>query len=161
MAYSIKEIVDIAVKLEEAGHEFYEECGRHFKDAAITDTFSFLAREELVHKQLFQSFKWSPETVDAGVFNEEYFAYLRAIGGGAVFDRHAADIREFVRGIATPLDAIKHAFVAEKESILLYTEMRRFYPGHHAAADMLEKVISEERKHVLTLHGLADKMKIT
>lgn len=161
MAYSIKEIIDIAVRLEDAGHEFYDECGRHFKDAAITDTFSFLAREELVHRELFQSFQWRPEAIDEGIFNEEYYAYLRAIGGGVVFDRHARNMRDIVRDIGTPMDAIKHAFVAEKESILLYTEMKRLYPVHHAAAEMLERVIDEERKHVLTLYDLVDKMKKT
>jgi rubrerythrin len=161
MAYSIKEIIDIAIRLEDAGHEFYDECGRHFKDAAITDTFSFLAREELVHRELFQSFQWRPEAIEEGIFNEEYYAYLRAIGGGVVFDRHARNMRELVRDIGTPMDAIKQAFVAEKESILLYTEMKRLYPAPHAAADMLERVIAEERKHVLTLYDLVDKMKKT
>ncbi len=161
MAYSIKEIIDIAVRLEDAGHDFYDECGHHFKDAAITETFSFLAREELVHRELFQSFQWRPEAIEEGIFNEEYYAYLRAIGGGVVFDRHSRNMREFVRDIGTPMDAIKHAFVAEKDSILLYTEMKRLYPVHHAAVDMLERVIDEERKHVLTLYDLIDKMKKT
>ena len=161
MAYSIKEIIDIAVKLEDAGHEFYEDCGRHFKDAGIMDTFSFLAREELVHRDLFLSFQWHPDAIDEGIFNEEYYAYLRAIGGGFVFDRNAADMREFVRKIGSPLDAIKYAFIAEKESILLYTEMKRLYPANHAATDMLERVIVEERKHVLTLYDLVDKLKKT
>lgn len=161
MAYSLREIIDIAIKLEEAGHDFYEECYRHFKDPVITDTFSFLAREELVHRNLFQSFQWRPDAVEEGIFNEEYHAYVRSIGGGIVFDRHAPHIREIVRGIETPLDAIRHAFVAEKDSILLYDEIQRLYPEHHAASDMLGRIIAEEHRHVLTLYDLADKMKKT
>ncbi|HOD16653.1 MAG TPA: ferritin family protein [Spirochaetota bacterium] len=161
MAYSIKEIIDIAIKLEDTGHDFYKECGRHFKEPAVIDVFSFLAREELVHRDLFQSFQWRPDAVDEGIFNDDYYAYLRAVGGGLVFDRHTSNIRDFVRAIETPLDAIKHAFIAEKESILLYKEMKRLYPKHHATADMLERIIAEERKHVLTLYDLADKLKKT
>jgi rubrerythrin len=161
MAYNIKEIIDIAVGLEEAGREFYEECGRFFKDADIMDTFAFLAREEQVHKELFQSFQWHQEFPDSGIFNDEYFSFLRAVGGGLIFDSKALNIREIVHGIGTPLEAIKHAFVAEKDSILLYSEIKRPYPEHHAAADMLERIIAEERKHVLTLYDLADKIKKT
>jgi rubrerythrin len=161
MAYSLKEIVDIAVGLEDAGREFYEECGRFFKDAGMKDTFEFLAREEQVHKELFQAFQWREGSFDRGNFNDEYFAYLRAVGGGQVFDRHMVNMRDLVHGMTTPLDAIKRAFIAEKDSILLYAEMMRLYPGHHAAADMLERIIAEERKHILTLYDLTEKIKQT
>jgi rubrerythrin len=161
MAYSLKEIVDIAIGLEDAGHEFYEECGRFFKDAGMKDTFSFLAREELVHKELFQAFQWREESFANGIFNDEYFAYLRAVGGGHVFDRHMVHLKELVHGMTTPLDAIRRAFIAEKDSILFYTEIKRLYPERHAATDMLERIIGEERKHILTLYDLTEKMKQT
>ena len=161
MAFSLKEIVDIAVGLEDAGHEFYEECGRFFTDEGMKDTFAFLAREELIHKELFQAFQWREDAIDNGLFNDEYFGYLRAVGGGQIFDRHVVNIRELVHGMTSPLDAIKRAFIAEKDSILFYSEMRRLYPERHAASDMIGRIIAEEHKHVLTLYELTDKIKKT
>ena len=32
MGYSIKEIIDIAIGIEEAGHEFYRKCSEKFND---------------------------------------------------------------------------------------------------------------------------------
>jgi rubrerythrin len=158
MAYNIQEIIDIAVGIEDAGYEFYIHCIKKFNDAAIRDVFDFLAREEQRHKKLFQSLSAAGEL--KGYFTEEYFAYLKAIGGGRIFEKQAMNIDQIMAGILNPMDAIKHAFNAEKESILFYTELKQLYENDPATMSLLNNIIGEERKHIATLLDLLEKIRL-
>lgn len=146
--YSINEILDIAVELEEAGYEFYTKCIDKFEDQVIKDLFTFLADEELVHKELFLSMKQGDEN-KKGIFTEEYFLYMKSIGGGKIFsDENDRDFDEII----TVEDAVKKAFHDEKESILLYSELKNHYSGDTEALALLERIIAEERNHVMKLY---------
>ncbi|MBN2160093.1 MAG: ferritin family protein [Spirochaetes bacterium] len=155
MEYTIKEIIDIAVGIEETGHDLYSAAAKKFKDHGISDVFDFLAGEELAHKKLFQTFMDRDD--EKGAFTEEYFAYLKAIGAPRVFEGSRKDTDALLRGMATPMEVIQFAFSAEKESILLYTEMKELYREGGDTRSLLDKIISEEKKHVLTLLDLAEK----
>jgi rubrerythrin len=159
MSYTIKEIIDIAIGIEESGYEFYTRSAMKLKEPHIKDVFDFLAREEKVHRATFQTMekKESP----AGLYTDEYFAYLKAIGGGRVFDGPALEINRILAGIITPMDALRHAFNAEKESILFYSELEGLYAGDTESISLLDKIIAEERKHVATLVDLAEKFRLT
>jgi len=146
--YSINEILDIAVELEEAGYEFYAKCIDKFDDRVIKDLFTFLADEELVHKKLFLSMKSENES-GSGVFTEEYFLYMKSIGGGKIFSDE--NDRNFLQ-IETVEDALKKAFHDEKESILLYSELKSNYSGDFEALALLDRIIAEERNHVMKLY---------
>lgn len=156
MSYSIREIIDIAVGVEETGYEFYREAMKKFKDPTISEVFDYLADEELVHKELFQSM--ATVKTEAGVFTDEYFSYLKAIGGPRIFNRESADAGKVLAGITTPRGAVQYAFNAEKDSILLYSEMKRLYPDGSESIAVLDRIIDEERKHVITLIELTDRL---
>ncbi|MBP7735779.1 MAG: ferritin family protein [Spirochaetes bacterium] len=159
MPYTIKEIIDIAIGIERAGYEFYSGCAGRFTDMSVHDAFDFLAREELEHERLFQSFHGKTEA--AGLYNEEYYAYLRAIGGGRIFDSQHESIAQILSGINTPMDALKHAFSAEKDSILFYSELKELFTKDKDTTLMLDRIINEERKHVSTILDVIDKLKIS
>jgi len=159
MKYTIKEIIDIAVGIEETGCDIYTRCAVLFKDTAIRDVFDFLAREELEHKKLFQSLIGAGEP--EGLFTEEYFAYLKAIGSGRIFEKQVMDIDRIIAGIAGPTDAVKHAFLTEKESILFYDEMKRLYEKDRNTTSLLDRIIEEERKHVAILLDLLEKTRLS
>lgn len=158
MPYSMKEIIDIAIGIEETGYDFYVRCQEKFKDPAIRDTFDFLAREELEHGKLFRTL--NPQDAVPGNFTEEYFAYLRAIGGSRVFGTKDGTPERIVAAIHLPIDAIRHAMIAEKESILFYSEMKGLYPADRGATVLLDRIIAEERKHVVILADLAQKIRM-
>ena len=159
MTYSIKEIIDIALGLEEAGYEFYTQCGLKFKEAHIQEVFLFLAREELEHKKTFESIKTGEEPPQ-GIFTEEYYLYLKSIGGGRVFEFKNRNIDQIMDTINTPEDAVTKAFMDEKESILFYSEIKTLYRDDRKTLEILDKIIEEERKHVLTLADLLAKMNL-
>lgn len=159
MNYTIKEILDIAIGIEVTGYELYIRFSEKFNDPAIKDIFSFLASEELVHKKLFESME-KDGAEQKGIFTEEYFLYLKAIGGGRVFEQKI-NLDQIMGSITTPMEAIKRAFNDEKQSILFYSEMKQLYPKKKEAIDLLNRIIEEERKHIAILVDLAEKIRIT
>ncbi len=159
MKFTTKEIIDIAVGIEETGYEFYREAMIKFKDSPVVEVFDFLAREELAHKELFQTLATGKN--DEGIFTDEYYFYLKAIGGPRIFDRSAATASGALSGIDKPLGAVSYAFNAEKESILFYSEMKRIYREGSESVNILDTIIEEERKHVLTLADLSEKIRLT
>lgn len=157
MGYSIKEIIDIAVGFEEAGHDFYTRCIEKFKDENIREIFSFMAKEELNHKKTFKSMSKSNES-SAGIFTDEYFLYIKAIGGGRVFGKE--DIGQIADSINTPAEAVQKAFMDEKNSILFYSELKKMYREGSEEIKLLDEILEEERKHVITLVDIMEKMQL-
>ena len=157
MNFSIEEIIDIAIGMEDAGYNLYTRSAEKFEDQMIKDLFSFLAKQELEHKKIFKSFIES-ENTGSGEFNEEYYLYLKAIGGGRIYPEGDDNIDEVISKIKTPMDAINKGFQDEKNSILFYTEIKKLYDPESEIDNILNRIIEEERKHALLLYELKDKL---
>jgi rubrerythrin len=156
MKFSTKEVIDIAVAIEESGYYFYSTCRTRFQDEAFRELFGFLAEEELRHKELFVNMLSSPVAVQ-GVFTDEYFQYLKAIADSRVF-RNKADVDSIVKGLDSLGDAFRIALTAEKDSILWYTELQDMYQSIADTHSILGRLINEERKHVITLLDVQEKL---
>jgi len=159
MEYTISEIIDIALGLEETGYKFYTACAENFNDEEVRDVFSFLAKEELVHLATFRDLLKDGGKV-SGVFTDEYYLYMKSIGGGRIFHEKEINFENFLDSIKTPSDAIRKAFLDEKEAILFYSEMKNLFKGDPETTDILDRIIEEERKHVLVLADLIDKIQL-
>ncbi len=159
MAFSTKEIIDIAIGIEDTGYYFYTRCAEKFENPLLKETFSFLADEELLHKAFFESLE--PEMKDAeGVYTTEYFQYLTAMSDGKVFS-DKDNIDRAIAEITAPLDAINLALDAEKDSIFYYSELRELYESKTDTLTALNKIINEERRHVIILLEIRDKIALT
>jgi len=158
MEYSIKEIIDIAVGLEVSGYEFYIKCSEKFKEPELSSLFTILAGEELIHKETFIEMGKTADN-SKGIYNEEYFRYLKAIGGGKVFGEKNIKIDDIVDSIHTPADAITKAFHDEKESILFYSEIKVLYNKNPEISELLDNIIEEERTHIIKLSELLESLK--
>jgi rubrerythrin len=158
MALTLREIIGAAIGIEEAGYEFYTRIRDIFDDPSVKDTFDFLAREELVHKEIFRSLL-HPEDIDVTV-QEERSTYLASIIGTPVFGAGKMDPEKILPHLNGPRDAVKHALTAEKESILFYTEMKDLNPSDRKTISLLDGIIAEERNHVVTLVDLSQKLRL-
>ncbi|MDH7552580.1 MAG: ferritin family protein [Spirochaetota bacterium] len=154
--YSTQELIDIAIGIEETGYYFYSTFKNKFKDESFKQIFQFLADEELRHKNIFSGMlKELKET--EGLFTEEYYSYLKAIGTTRVF-ANKDDIDTIAPTLNQPLDIIKIAMDAERDSIVWYSELKEIYRNDVKAKNILERLINAERKHVLTLLDLKEKL---
>jgi rubrerythrin len=159
MAFSTKELIDIAVGIEDSGYYFYTKCREKFDDKVLKELFYFLAEEEMRHKEFFE--KLDPALLDEkGIYTTEYFQYLTAIGDEKVF-KDKNNIDSVIKDINSPLDAIKTALTAEKDSILFYDELKELYKNEQDTFTILNKIINEERRHVIMLLDIREKIIIT
>jgi len=154
--YSTKELIDIAIGIEETGFYFYSTFKNKFKDESFKQIFQFLADEELRHKGVFSDMLKELKDTQ-GLFTEEYYSYLKAIGTTRVF-ANKDDIDKIAPSLHQPLDIIKIAMDAERDSIVWYSELKEIYHNDAKAKNILERLINEERKHVLTLLDLKEKL---
>lgn len=159
MSYSIKEIVDIAVGIEEAGIAFYTGCAEKFKEGNLVEIFTFLAGQEQEHKEKFESLR-EKEVTEEGIFSDDYFSYMKSIGGSRVFGKEKTS-REIIDTINDEVAAVRHAFNDERESILFYTEMKKLYSPEDSVQELIDSIIEEERRHVMTLMDLLEKITIS
>jgi rubrerythrin len=156
MAFSAKEIIDIAIGIEDSGNYFYTKCREKFDDKVLKEVFYFLAEEENRHREIFENI--DPGFMDEkGIYTTEYFQYLTAFGDEKVF-KDKSDIDGAIKNINTPLDAIKIALNAEKDSILFYDELKELYENNRDTLTILNKIINEERRHVITLLDIREKI---
>ncbi len=158
MEYTIKEIIDIAIGMEDAGREFYTSVAEKFDDQHIKDIFTYLAKQEIEHKKTFQALGSKIANVP-GNYNEEYYLYLKALGGDRVYADENKDLDAVMSKIHTPTDAINKGFQDEKEAILFYNEIKRYYEDDRETTGIIDNIIEEERKHALKLWDLKERLK--
>jgi rubrerythrin len=157
MEYTIKEIIDIAVGMEDAGMEFYKTVAEKFDDQHIKDIFIYLANQEIEHKKTFQELS-SKSGETSGKYNEEYYLYMKAIGGDRIYADEYEDLDAVMSSIHTPVDAINKGFQDEKEAILFYNEIKRYFEGDRETIAILDGIIEEERKHAVRLWDLKESL---
>ena len=68
------------------------------------------------------------------------------------------DIDKLMNVIKTPLDAIKKGLEDEKSSIFFYNELKGLYKPGSTELSTLDKIISEERGHILKLSNIYTKI---
>ncbi|TAL39095.1 MAG: hypothetical protein EPN93_03190 [Spirochaetes bacterium] len=156
MNYSTKEVIDIAIAIEDTGYYFYTQCRNKFEDRTFRELFGFLAQEELRHREIFE--KLHPQEYSSKAASTDEFHYnLRAISESKVF-KNNNDVDTIVKNLRTPKDVFKVALTAEKDSILWYSEVEIMYEPGSDTHIILGRLIGEERRHVVTLLEVQEKM---
>ena len=152
-AYSSREILNIAVRIEENGQNFYETLADKAEDEKLKKLFNELAQMEVDHAKTFtEMLKQVPdddfETLSSYGFSEETFQYLNAIADTKVFPKN----QDF--GLSDNKDIVNAFTIAmglEKDSIIFYYEIMSYVSKDHQKT--LDKILSEEKKHLITLSG--------
>lgn len=156
--YALKELFDMAVQIEIAGEEYYSRCAEEFTEPAIEKMFHFLANEERKHRDTFEAMAKDMGQLE-GNFSEEYYRYLKALGSDQIFqDGDTLDRKSF--RITSPAEALSEALVDEKNSILLYMELKEHVTDERSLSLLLD-IIDEERYHVTRLLDMLQSLTVT
>jgi rubrerythrin len=156
--FSATDIVEIAIELEKNGRSFYENFACKTKDKTLTKFFSDMAEEEAQHESDFKVIlSRVMNNTNCDTYPQEYFAYLNAIAGGYLFKDNDV-FRERIAAIDTKKDAVDFSLGIEKDSILLYEEMKKIVPDKDRP--LIEDIIKQERLHVEKLWGIRKTEKI-
>ncbi len=147
---NISEVVEFAIYIEKNGYKFYVETLKKFNDARFMKLFQFLADEEFKHEATFKRLlnevgNFTPHESYPG----EYQAYMKHF-----LSNHALAnddmLKEKIAGINTIQDAINVALDFEKDSIVLFTTLKKYIQYEKQFA--VETIIQEEITHIFKIN---------
>ncbi len=142
-------LLDIALGVERRGVAFYDTVARSTDNPDTAHAFKHLADMERDHVQLFEKMLTEPFELP------EYSDYLKNLVENSVFSSDKIS-SQFALDADTPEKAIELGVIAEKDSILLYYELRDVLPA--ASHWQIERIIGEEKRHLNELADLKKKI---
>ena len=147
--FTANDIVEVAVRIEENGINFYNFAGQIARTEDSKNLFAKLSEAEAAHKRTFEKILSQIETYTPPErYTGEYAAYLRNyVDNNLIFTKEVMDKQ--LSKVTDTVGAIEFAMQRELDSILYYHEIKNLVPaGQH---ETIEKIIEEERKHYAML----------
>ncbi len=143
--YSINEILEMAIRTETLGFQFYTNMAEKFKkDSGLVKLFSTLASKEKVHEKTFTDLKEKVAKQGAEPVEwEEVSNYMRAFVESEFFLGKGKALPS-MDGLKTVQDAVKFALGFEKETLLYFYELRSLVKEK----DTVDAIINEEKSHI-------------
>jgi rubrerythrin len=152
---SPQEILKIAIKVEEEGRNLYHILEKKAEDKQLKEMWQYLKEQEEEHRAIFQEMlDKSAEYIVYEFSPGEYEAYLSAVASSYVFTQELMK-QKTKELFASDLEAIDFGIYVEKESILTYSALKEYVLADKQP--VLDKVISEEKKHLTQLISLRNR----
>jgi rubrerythrin len=143
------EVVEFAIYIEQNGYKFYVETIKKFEEKKLTDLFQFLADEEFKHEQIFKSLlKKTGTFTPPESYPGEYEVYMRDFLKTHALANDEA-LKQKLDSISTQEDAIQMALDFEKDSIVLFTALKKYIEEANQKA--VESIIQEELTHIIKI----------
>jgi rubrerythrin len=145
MYYSGLEIIEIAIRIEENGQEFYTAAAEMIRESTdIKSLFHDLAEKELTHIAIFQKLadKFEPESFEFD--KEEASGYIGQLADTHIFGRKDAG-SALAKKVATPQQALEIAYKFENDSVVFYEELLKRTSSD--AKKLIFRIIEEEKEH--------------
>lgn len=152
------EALKIAITIEERGEKFYRRSAEKVDDEFVKALLIKLAEDENDHRDTFHKL-YNEFLAQKDQFNDDYLydqevsAYFNAIADSLIFPNDEEQAR-MIEGISGIDDVIKIGIQAEKDSILLYTQMV-ISSNLPEAKDAFRRLLREEKKHLIDLQRIA------
>ncbi len=148
--FNAREVFDMGVRIEVNGKAFYEEAAKRAANAPVKKLFLELAEWESQHAALFEKMRDGlPKSAGTGELFDptgEAALYIKATADSHVFLKND-DIVGLVTGCKGPLETLDLALMFEKDSVVFYAAMKKAVPPH-LGGDKIERIMSEEIKHI-------------
>lgn len=147
-----KEVLDMAIRIEENGLKFYTDAGKSARSRELKELFKTLAEEEGQHIKVFLNLKkllvGDDTTEGFDPYLEEAQQYLKALADTEVFTI-PGDGKAVARSVDNEQEAINIAIGMEKDSLLFYYELERMI--REKDRNVVESLIEQEKEHVRKL----------
>lgn len=145
MYYSGLEIIEIAIRIEENGQEFYTAAADMIRENTdIKGLFHDLAEKELTHIAIFQKMaeKFESETFE---FNQDESAgYIGHLADTHIFGKKDAGAK-LAKTVSTPKQGLEIAYKFENDSVVFYEELLKRTSSD--AKKLITRIIEEEKEH--------------
>lgn len=152
-----KEILDLAIQIENNGKAFYQEMGGLVQDPELIEIYDFLANEEVKHIEAFNQIKETlkgdrPYHVMEG---EEFSLYLTTLADENVFKADGSGEKK-AKEVSGKIGGLDIGIQFEKDSILFFGELYRLIRENERA--VIDRLIQEEKKHLLKLSDMKTRL---
>ena len=152
--FSADDILSIAERIEKNGADFYRAAAGNTCDPDAKQVLLNLAGMEDDHLRTFADMradlKQDEKRQTAFDPEGEEAAYLRTMADSNVFNPKV-DPAERLTGEESMEDILKIAIGLEKDSIVFYQAMKKFFP-ESLGRDKIDAIIDEEYKHIVILN---------
>ena len=156
--FSIQEILDLAIRLENNGESVYRQAVDVIGEPELASLLQWMADEEVEHARWFAKLKQKLKTDPANLFMAEMSREVFAdFLGEKSFSHQEVDFSSIDR--VSDLVAVFVEF--EEDTILFYETLKPFIEDNDTRNN-LDKIITEENKHIEKLHQfIADEAKVS
>ncbi|MBD3320356.1 MAG: rubrerythrin [Chitinivibrionales bacterium] len=157
--FNADEIFEIAIKIENNGYLFYKRAGEIQDDDSYRAFFNDLASMEVEHKKIFSDMQkkltseQNADVIDPQGEAAQYLHYLADSHGGEGTPLDAVELDESV----SVREIVRKAVEMEKVSILYYSGLKEMVP-QSLGKDLVDRIITEERRHVAQLSQVLREM---
>ena len=142
--FSIREIIDIAIKIEKNGENFYRDAMEKISNPALKPVLLFLADQEYEHAQWFEKLKHKTKIAGGEEKVAEISeAMLQSLIGDQKFSLDDVELSE----LDTVQSLIELAVEVEKDTILFYQMLQAFIEDPDTL-EGLNEIIAEENRHI-------------
>ncbi|HNY73328.1 MAG TPA: ferritin family protein [Syntrophales bacterium] len=148
-------VFNFAIRAEKDGMNFYMKAAKKFSgNEDLKKLFVSLAKEEAKHMDIFLEFKAKAEGkgIDQCLKNPDIDTYLEAIVQEGLFPK-GDTVNKRLEKVETVGQAAAIAMAAEKNAILLYTELAKLAKDKDQKK-FFEKIVKEEKSHLVMVAGL-------
>ena len=148
--FSGEEIIEMAVKTEETGCEFYQLAKQNASTDELKYLFDYLAKEELKHKETFLGLKDAIGETAQGVPIDwdEVGQYIKAMTDSSFFFGGDKSIN-LAAEAADSKKALDFAMQFEKDTLLFFHQLRDVVKSVNQP--VIDKIIQEEKEHIKRL----------
>ena len=156
--FSIQEILDLAIRIENNGESVYRRAVDEISETALASVLQWMADEEAEHARWFSELKHRLRTHSTNPFMLEMSRKVfDDILGEKSFSHQDVDFSKIDRII----DLVAVFIEFEKDTILFYETLKPFIEDNDTLRH-LESIIAEENKHIAKLHEFsADEAKVS
>jgi rubrerythrin len=142
------DLIDVAVQTEVRGETFYRGAAQAAADEPARELFTYLANEEIRHKEVFQGLSSGIIAVEVDDTSwDEAMAYIAATVDNAFFQKdapiQAVPLADSVVGM------LRQAIRFEQQTILYFYTLRDLVRAQ--GRGVIDRILAEERSHVRRL----------
>ncbi|MCX6249715.1 MAG: ferritin family protein [Bacteroidetes bacterium] len=146
MYYSGQEIIEIAVRIEQNGYDYYITAAKNIKAPNdIKNLFLDLAEMEVHHSDVFQKLSAQFEAENFEFDQDEAAGYINFLADSHIFGKKDAG-GKIAKDVSSPKEALELALKFEKDSVAFYEEL--YKKAKNDARKMIMQIIDEEKSHV-------------
>lgn len=150
--FTKKEIIDLAIQIEENGEAVYRNAGDSISDPAIAALLGSLADDEARHAKWFMN---QAGGFEVKVNNPELERLGRAMLRDAVGDKSFSLGEADFANLDQIQTLVQTSIEFENDTILFY-EMLQPFVDDPDTLSQLKQIIEEEKRHILELEGLIE-----